>query len=124
MGLIPGPDSVTGLLDIPNGYTIAGYVGYDDNQPMKGPHMALYGSSGALPLWMDTAEAIVKTENFKTRTSARGPGLQPAAATRNPGPAGAESRTRLTENRPSAEQCRKAASSIHGPGSIDPGNKK
>ena len=77
VGLIPGPDSVTGLLDIPNGYTIAGYVGYDDNQPMKGPHMALYGSSGALPLWMDTAEAIVKTENFKHV-------LQPADLAFNP----------------------------------------
>ncbi len=77
VGLIPGPDNATGLLDIENGYTIASYVGYDNNQPMKGDHMTLYGSSGALPLWMDTAKAIVKTENFKHA-------LQPADLAFNP----------------------------------------
>jgi penicillin-binding protein 1A len=77
VGLIPGPDDVTGQLNIDNGYTIASYVGYDDNQPMKGDHMALYGSSGALPLWMDTARAIAKSEDFKNI-------LQPADLAFNP----------------------------------------
>ncbi|OQY45307.1 MAG: hypothetical protein B6240_08945, partial [Desulfobacteraceae bacterium 4572_87] len=43
-GLIPGPDPATGQLSIDNGYTIASYVGFDNNQPMKGDHMVLYGS--------------------------------------------------------------------------------
>ena len=77
VGLIPGPDNTTGQLRIDNGYTIASYVGFDDNQPMKGDHMALYGSSGALPLWMDTARAIAETEHFKTT-------LQPADLAFNP----------------------------------------
>ena len=77
VGLIPGPDNTTGQLAIDNGYTIAGYVGFDDNRPMKGDHMALYGSSGALPLWMDTAKAIVKTQDFKQA-------LQPADLAFNP----------------------------------------
>ena len=77
VGLIPGPDNTTGLLDIENGYTVASYVGYDNNRPMKGDHMTLYGSSGALPLWMDTAGAIVKTEDYKNT-------LQPADLAFNP----------------------------------------
>ena len=77
VGLIPGPDHTTGQLSIDNGYTIASYVGFDDNQPMKGDHMTLYGSSGALPLWMDTARAIAESEGFKTK-------LQPADLAFNP----------------------------------------
>jgi len=77
VGLIPGPDNTTGQLAIGNGYTIASYVGFDDNRPMKGDHIALYGSSGALPLWMDTAKAIAKTEDFKQA-------LQPADLAFNP----------------------------------------
>ena len=77
VGLIPGPDMTTGQLSIDNGYTIASYVGFDNNQPMKGDHMVLYGSSGALPLWMDTARAIAKTEDFKDT-------LQPADLAFNP----------------------------------------
>ena len=77
VGLIPGPDNTTGQIRIDNGYTIASYVGFDDNQPMKGDHMALYGSSGALPLWMDTARAIAETEHFKTT-------FQPADLAFNP----------------------------------------
>ncbi|HKI49117.1 MAG TPA: hypothetical protein VKA69_07300, partial [Desulfobacteria bacterium] len=77
VGLIPGPDNTTGQLSIDNGYTIASYVGFDDNQPMKGAHMTLYGSSGALPLWMDTARGIAKSKGFKTK-------LQPADLAFNP----------------------------------------
>ena len=71
VGLIPGPDSRTGQFDLENGYVIATYTGYDDNRPMKGKHLAIYGSSGALPLWIDTANAIVGTTDFKK-------GVQPA----------------------------------------------
>ncbi len=77
VGLIPGPDDTTGQLDIANGYTISSYVGFDDNHPMKGDHITLYGSSGALPIWMDTARAISETEGFKNR-------LQPADLAFNP----------------------------------------
>ena len=77
VGLIPGPDPNTGQLNIDNGYTIASYVGFDNNKPMKGDHISLYGSSGALPLWMDTARAIAKTQYFKDA-------LQPADLAFNP----------------------------------------
>ena len=67
VGLIPGPDFRTGQFDLENGYVIATYTGYDDNRPMKGKHLAIYGSSGALPLWIDTANAIVGTDDFKKK---------------------------------------------------------
>lgn len=54
-----------GDFNIDSGYVIASYVGYDDNSPMKGPHMTVYGSSGALPLWIDTAKAITNSAEYK-----------------------------------------------------------
>ncbi|MBW1829009.1 MAG: hypothetical protein JRI74_06280, partial [Deltaproteobacteria bacterium] len=64
VGFIPGSDKESGRLDILNGYVIASYVGYDDNRPMKAERLAIYGASGALPLWIDTAEAIVSAKNY------------------------------------------------------------
>ena len=65
VGFIPGCNKKTGRLDINEGFVIASYVGYDDNRPMKGRHLAIYGASGALPLWVDTADAIVNTHDYK-----------------------------------------------------------
>ncbi len=64
VGVIPGPDERTGELDLKDGYVIASYVGYDDNRPMKSKHFTLYGSSGALPLWTDTANAVTNSEDY------------------------------------------------------------
>jgi membrane carboxypeptidase/penicillin-binding protein len=77
VGFIPGPDEKTGQLDIQKGYVIASYVGYDDNRPMKGKHLAIYGASGAMPLWIDTANAIVNTHDYKKN-------IQPADLVFNP----------------------------------------
>lgn len=65
VGFIPAPGNPTGELKIRNGYVVASYVGYDDNRPMKGKHFAIYGSSGALPLWIDTMNAIAHTPQYK-----------------------------------------------------------
>ena len=77
VGFIPGPDKKTGQLDIQKGYVIACYVGYDDNRPMKGKHLAIYGASGAMPLWIDTANAIVNASEYKKN-------IQPADLVFNP----------------------------------------
>ena len=77
VGFIPGAHDRTGQLDLQHGYVIATYVGYDDNRPMKTKHMAIYGSSGALPLWIDTANAIVNRDDYKRN-------LQPADLAFNP----------------------------------------
>ena len=65
VGFVPGPDEATGRLDTHEGYVIAGYVGYDDNRPMKSEHTTVYGASGALPLWVDTANAVVKSRRWQ-----------------------------------------------------------
>jgi membrane peptidoglycan carboxypeptidase len=65
VGFIPGIDISSGTLSLDNGYVVASYVGYDNNRPMKGEHFAVYGSSGALPLWVDTVNAIANDEHFK-----------------------------------------------------------
>jgi membrane peptidoglycan carboxypeptidase len=62
-GFIPG--IMKGGFSLEKGYVIASYVGYDDNRPMKGPYLTIYGASGALPIWIDTANAIVNSEEYK-----------------------------------------------------------
>ena len=69
VGFIPGIDNPTGLLSLGSGYVVASYVGYDNNKPMKGKHFAVYGSSGALPLWVDTMNAIANGEDFRNSDS-------------------------------------------------------
>jgi len=64
VGFIPGPDKASGELDIKEGYVVASYVGYDDNRPMKGKYVTIYGSSGALPLWIDTVNTIVNSKDY------------------------------------------------------------
>jgi penicillin-binding protein 1A len=66
VGFIPGLEKDTSRLDNQEGYVIAGYVGYDDNRPMEGGRISIYGSSGALPVWIETANVIVNSHMFKT----------------------------------------------------------
>jgi len=70
-GFIPGTDEQTHQLDLMSGYVIAAYVGYDDNRPMKSDHVVIYGASGALPVWLDTANAVVNMDRYREN-------LQPA----------------------------------------------
>jgi penicillin-binding protein 1A len=73
VGFFPGPMTTekTSKLTLSQGYVIASYVGYDDNRPMKSKYYSLYGSSGALPLWIDTANAVVNSPQYRA-------GLEPA----------------------------------------------
>jgi membrane peptidoglycan carboxypeptidase len=64
-GFIPAPNEHTGRLELESGFVIASYVGYDDNRSMESDHIAIYGSSGALPIWVDTANAVVNTDQYK-----------------------------------------------------------
>jgi membrane peptidoglycan carboxypeptidase len=59
VGFVPGVNMETKKLDLEEGYVIASYIGYDENRPMKSNHTVIYGSTGALPLWVDSASAIV-----------------------------------------------------------------
>lgn len=65
VGFIPGVRDEEESFNLKDGYVIASYVGYDDNRPMQSEHMAIYGASGALPLWIDTVNAILNYTNYK-----------------------------------------------------------
>ncbi len=65
VGFIPGLQKNPNQLDNQKGYVIASYVGYDDNRPMKGENVTIYGASGALPLWIETANTIINSNTFK-----------------------------------------------------------
>ncbi len=67
VGAIPGFTKKGAQMEMQHGYTIAAYVGYDDNRPMKSERMAIYGASGALPLWIDTVRAIVDRKEYKNK---------------------------------------------------------
>jgi membrane peptidoglycan carboxypeptidase len=71
VGFVPGRSRDPGRLSLEEGYVIATYVGFDDNRPMKSNHQVIYGSSGALPVWIDTANGIVASAEYRS-------GLQPA----------------------------------------------
>ena len=43
-----------------DGFTIAAYVGFDDNTSMSRGRVRLAGASGALPAWMGTADGLAK----------------------------------------------------------------
>ena len=63
-GFIPGPMYEEKGLTIQNSYVIASYIGYDNNRPLESKHIKIYGSSGALPIWIDVANAIVEARRF------------------------------------------------------------
>jgi penicillin-binding protein 1A len=65
VGFIPGPTKGKSEVGLDEGYVVASYIGYDDNRPMKGSHVVIYGASGALPLWVDTIDTIVNSNNYK-----------------------------------------------------------
>ena len=71
VGFIPGYDGKRGQISMKDGYVIASYVGYDDNRPMKGKYLSVYGAAGVLPLWVDTAKSIAGSPDYLS-------GLQPA----------------------------------------------
>jgi membrane peptidoglycan carboxypeptidase len=65
VGFVPGPDTKSGEIGLENGYVVASYVGYDDNRPMKSRHISIYGSAGALPLWIDSVNMIVNSPQYR-----------------------------------------------------------
>ena len=65
VGFIPGLDRKTGAFDMNDGYVVASYVGFDDNRPMRGKFVSIYGASGALPLWIDASNAIANCSEYR-----------------------------------------------------------
>jgi membrane peptidoglycan carboxypeptidase len=42
-------------------WTVAAYVGYDDNRSMRRGRLKVQGASGALPIWLGTVEGLVES---------------------------------------------------------------
>lgn len=69
-GLLPyfasGEDTIEDeALDGARSFAIVSYVGYDDNQPMRTPAgQAIAGATGALPAWLETAQAIIAAHGY------------------------------------------------------------
>jgi penicillin-binding protein 1A len=65
IGFLPYPESKGAkVLNAENAYTIAAYVGYDTNEPMRKRGFKVAGGTGALPAWIETALALVKEEGY------------------------------------------------------------
>ncbi len=60
VGMVPKAES--GTWELMEGVTVATYVGFDDNTPMRFGRTTLSGASGALPVWMETVRGIGKSE--------------------------------------------------------------
>ena len=54
----PAPPDGGGALSPSGGYTLASYVGFDDNQPMVRGSTRITGASGALPVWARLADVV------------------------------------------------------------------
>jgi membrane peptidoglycan carboxypeptidase len=52
------PRATSGGFEWGNGFVVTAYVGYDDNRPMKRGGTRIMGSSGALPVWIGTAQGL------------------------------------------------------------------
>jgi membrane peptidoglycan carboxypeptidase len=63
-GVVPGLHGGENGFTVENGYTVAAYVGYDNNDPMVRNTTHITGAGGALPVWSRTANAILLEKEF------------------------------------------------------------
>ncbi len=66
-GIVPGPDNDQNGFATNNGYAVAAYVGFDNNDPMVRNTTHITGSSGALPVWTRMANSILVEKDFGAR---------------------------------------------------------
>ncbi len=66
VGLVPYFAKEEEKLELKNSYVIAAYLGYDDNRPMinRKRGVKIFGSEGALPLWIDIVKSVISINNF------------------------------------------------------------
>lgn len=66
-GYVPGVAEDGSALTLKGGYALAVYEGFDDNVAMTRTSSHVTGSSGALVLWSEVADAIVNDEGYGDR---------------------------------------------------------
>jgi penicillin-binding protein 1A len=65
VGFLPFPDD-SGMtkLNAEHAVTIASYVGYDNNKPMRRGGVKIAGGTGALPAWIEIAKSIIRQRKY------------------------------------------------------------
>ncbi len=63
-GFVPAPVQGTNTLSVVDGFSVAVYVGFDDNSPMVKGTTHITGSSGALPVWTRIVDAVVFENDY------------------------------------------------------------
>ena len=66
-GVVPGPADNQNGFATDNGYIIASYIGYDNNEPMIRSTTHITGASGALPVWTRMANTILLEKEFGSK---------------------------------------------------------
>ncbi len=66
-GVVPGMAKKANGLSIDQGYTLAAYVGFDDNTPMVRGTTHVTGATGALPLWTRFANMLLNEKDYASR---------------------------------------------------------
>ena len=64
LGFLPQLSEKKDSLSQEDGYAVGVYVGFDDNKPMKSGKTRISGAAGALPIWSEIVEAIVRNEKY------------------------------------------------------------
>ncbi|NBO37618.1 hypothetical protein EBU99_03445 [bacterium] len=65
VGFLPYPkDAGTKTLSPENAFTVAAYVGYDTNEPMRRRSFKVAGGTGALPAWIEIAQTLIREQRF------------------------------------------------------------
>ncbi|MCW5829160.1 MAG: transglycosylase domain-containing protein [Deltaproteobacteria bacterium] len=65
VGLFPRPDpDAGGKLSHRQLFTVAAYMGYDDNRPMTHGRVRVYGSTGALPMVLESARGMIDRADY------------------------------------------------------------
>jgi penicillin-binding protein 1A len=65
VGFLPVPPQEGAQeLALGDAVTIAAYVGYDNNKPMRRPGVRIAGGTGALPAWIDIAKAVIRDRGY------------------------------------------------------------
>ncbi len=68
VGFLPYPElDGQDHLTAENAYTIAAYVGYDTNEPMKRGGFKVAGGTGALPAWIEAAKAFIREKDYASK---------------------------------------------------------
>ena len=63
VGYVPVQASGESFMQLPGGYSVGVYVGFDDNRSMKKGTTHITGAGGTLPTWSDIAMSLINDDN-------------------------------------------------------------